>query len=76
MELKVSWLEFRLVRVCVVPNLPCGVERGNLQPSRERWNLVPNLPCGVESLNKSLSCETLSFFVPNLPCGVERKMRI
>jgi len=32
----------------VVPNLPCGVERGGRSFGSFVEGVVPNLPCGVE----------------------------
>ena len=38
-----------MVRVGLVPNLPCGVERKQKSEIKKMLDGVPNLPCGVES---------------------------
>ncbi len=39
------------LRIVVVPNAPCGVERRSKRSKNSHWETVPNAPCGVERLS-------------------------
>ncbi len=48
----------------VVPNVPCGVERKNLNLITSLHQKVPNVPCGVESHHRlSLAQKLISWFL-------------